>query len=122
MPDLITPDLVALDADLGSDKSTVVRRLAGLVAGTGRATSADGLADDALAREAQAATGLPGGIAIPHCRSAAVTEASRGRAGRAGGVSGWGRGVFPPGRPPAGAPTAAGSWSAATAATPAATP
>src|ERR687895_1092833 len=76
MPDLITPDLVALDADLGSDKSTVVRRLAGLVAGTGRATSADGLADDALAREAQAATGLPGGIAIPHCRSAAVTEAS----------------------------------------------
>src|ERR687895_1096253 len=76
MPDLITPDLVALDADLGSDKSTVVRRLAGLVAGTGRATSTDGLADDALAREAQAATGLPGGIAIPHCRSEAVTEAS----------------------------------------------
>src|ERR687893_1170892 len=76
MPDLITPDLVALDADLGSDKSTVVRRLAGLVAGAGRATSADGLTDDALAREAQAATGLPGGIAIPHCRSAAVTQAS----------------------------------------------
>src|SRR5918998_5303642 len=76
MPDLITPDLVALDADLGSDKTTVVRRLAGLVAGTGRATGADALADDALAREAQAATGLPGGIAIPHCRSEAVTEAS----------------------------------------------
>jgi fructose PTS system EIIBC or EIIC component len=76
MPDLITPDLVALDADLGSDKATVVRRLAGLVAAAGRATGADGLADDALAREAQAATGLPGGIAIPHCRSAAVTEAS----------------------------------------------
>jgi PTS system fructose-specific IIC component len=76
MPDLITPDLVALDADLGADKSTVVRRLAALVAGAGRATGADGLADDALAREAQAATGLPGGIAIPHCRSEAVTEAS----------------------------------------------
>jgi PTS system fructose-specific IIC component len=29
-----------------------------------------------LAREAQAATGLPGGIAIPHCRSAAVTQPS----------------------------------------------
>ncbi len=27
-------------------------------------------------REAKVATGLPGGIAIPHCRSAAVTEAS----------------------------------------------
>ncbi|WNV75411.1 fructose-specific PTS transporter subunit EIIC [Geodermatophilus sp. DSM 44513] len=76
MPDLITPDLVALDADLGTEKATVVRRLAALVAGAGRATGADDLADDALAREAQAATGLPGGIAIPHCRSAAVTEAS----------------------------------------------
>ena len=29
-----------------------------------------------MAREGQAATGLPGGLAIPHCRSAAVTEAS----------------------------------------------
>jgi PTS system fructose-specific IIC component len=46
------------------------------VADAGRATSAEGLAGDALAREAQAATGLPGGIAIPHCRSAAVTQAS----------------------------------------------
>src|SRR5688572_2876263 len=76
MPALITTDLVALDADLGADKGAVVRRLAELVAGAGRATDADALADDALAREAQAATGLPGGIAIPHCRSAAVTEAS----------------------------------------------
>ena len=76
MPELITPDLVALDADLGADKSTVVSRLAALVAGAGRATSADALHGDAMAREAQAATGLPGGIAIPHCRSAAVTEAS----------------------------------------------
>src|ERR687883_2033418 len=78
MPDLITPDLVALDADLGSDKTTVVRRLAALVAGAGRAIDADALHADVLAREAQAATGLPGGIAIPHCRSAAVTEASLG--------------------------------------------
>jgi PTS system fructose-specific IIC component len=76
VPELITPDLVALDADLGADKSTVVSRLAALVAGAGRATSADALHGDAMAREAQAATGLPGGIAIPHCRSAAVTEAS----------------------------------------------
>src|ERR671932_1050142 len=76
MPPLITTQLVALDADLGGDKAAVVRRLAALVAGAGRATGADALADDALAREAQAPTGLPGGIAIPHCRSAAVTEAS----------------------------------------------
>jgi fructose PTS system EIIBC or EIIC component len=76
MPALITTDLVALDADLGADKGAVVRRLAELVAGAGRATDADALQTDVLAREAQAATGLPGGIAIPHCRSAAVTEAS----------------------------------------------
>ena len=76
MPALITTDLVALDADLGADKGAVVRRLAELVAAAGRATDADALQADVLAREAQAATGLPGGIAIPHCRSAAVTEAS----------------------------------------------
>ncbi|MGY1777853.1 fructose-specific PTS transporter subunit EIIC [Geodermatophilus sp. SYSU D00804] len=76
MSALITPELVVLDADLGSDKAAVVRRLAGLVADAGRATGAEALAGDALAREAQAATGLPGGIAIPHCRSAAVTQAS----------------------------------------------
>lgn len=76
MPALITPDLVALDADLGADKTAVVRRLAQLVATAGRATDADALQADVLAREAQSATGLPGGIAIPHCRSEAVTEAS----------------------------------------------
>ena len=75
-PDLITPELVALDADLGADKAAVVQRLAALVADSGRATSADALRTDAMAREAQAATGLPGGIAIPHCRSASVTTPS----------------------------------------------
>src|SRR5688572_31104539 len=76
MPALITTDLVALDADLGADKGAVVRRLAEMVAAAGRATDAGALQSDVLAREAQAATGLPGGIAIPHCRSEAVTEAS----------------------------------------------
>lgn len=68
---LITPDLVLLDADLGSTKNEVINALAALVAKTGRAEEA-GLAADALAREEQAVTGLGGGIAIPHCRSAAV--------------------------------------------------
>ncbi|MGZ4507607.1 MAG: PTS fructose transporter subunit IIABC [Blastococcus sp.] len=76
MPALITTDLVALDADLGADKSAVVLRLAQLVAAAGRATDAGALHTDVMAREAQAPTGLPGGIAIPHCRSEAVTEAS----------------------------------------------
>jgi fructose PTS system EIIBC or EIIC component len=69
MSELITPDLVRLDADLGGDKHEVIRALAAGVAGAGRTPSADGLAEDALAREATSATGLPGGIAIPHCRT-----------------------------------------------------
>ena len=52
MPALITTDLVALDADIGADKGAVVRRLAELVAGAGRATDADALHADVLAREA----------------------------------------------------------------------
>ncbi|XVX20544.1 PTS fructose transporter subunit IIABC [Actinomycetota bacterium] len=71
---LITPDLVALDENLGSDKSEVIRALATKVADTGRASDVAGLLDDALAREAKSGTGLPGGIAIPHCRSTTVTE------------------------------------------------
>ncbi len=78
MSALITTELVALDADLGRDKNAVVHRLADLVARAGRATGGEALAADALAREAKAATGLPGGIAIPHCRSGAVTAASLG--------------------------------------------
>ncbi|MFF2395823.1 fructose-specific PTS transporter subunit EIIC [Nocardia sp. NPDC058114] len=73
---IITPDLIALDADLGADKSTVITALADKLAITGRATDVAAVAEAALARESQSATGLPGGIAIPHCRSAAVTTAS----------------------------------------------
>ncbi|MFN8136269.1 MAG: fructose-specific PTS transporter subunit EIIC [Propionicimonas sp.] len=68
---LITPDLVLLDVDLGSNKTEVIKNMAALVARSGRADEA-GLAADALAREEKAVTGLGGGIAIPHCRSAAV--------------------------------------------------
>ena len=66
---MITPGLVALDVSLGSDKTEVIRALARQVAGAGRTGNADGLAEDALARESTSATGLPGGIAIPHCRT-----------------------------------------------------
>ena len=76
MPALTAPGLVLLDADLGADRAGVVHRLAGLVADGGRATDAGVLAADVLARESRSATGLPGGIALPHCRSAAVTGVS----------------------------------------------
>ncbi len=66
---MITPELVRLDVSLGSDKTEVIRALAAQVAEAGRTRNPDGLAEDALAREATSPTGLPGGIAIPHCRT-----------------------------------------------------
>jgi len=74
--DTIVPTLVSLDEDLGADKAAVIRALAARVVAAGRATDADGLFADAWAREEKDETGLPGGIAIPHAKSAAVTEAS----------------------------------------------
>jgi PTS system fructose-specific IIC component len=71
---LITTDLVELDQNLGNSPEDVIRHLAGRVAATGRASEVEGLFTDAFAREQKTATGVPGGIAIPHCRSAAVTE------------------------------------------------
>ncbi|MGX9297727.1 PTS fructose transporter subunit IIABC [Tsukamurella paurometabola] len=75
---IIAPELVALDVSAGTEKSEVIAYLAGRITDAGRSTSVDGLVEAALAREAQSATGLPGGIAIPHCRAAAVTAASLG--------------------------------------------
>lgn len=74
MTDLITTDLVRLGADWGTDKHDVIRALAALVDDAGRATDVDRLVEDAFAREATSATGLPGGIAIPHCRTTGVAE------------------------------------------------
>ncbi|MBD8042281.1 PTS sugar transporter subunit IIA [Arthrobacter sp. Sa2BUA2] len=76
MSDLITPELVTLDQDLGTSRDQVIRYLAEKVVSAGRATGFDELYADAMAREQKTATGVPGGIAIPHCRSAAVTRAS----------------------------------------------
>lgn len=66
---IITRDLVLLDAAVDGDKQAVITRLVETLAGAGRTNDAEGLVGAAMAREAQSATGLPGGIAIPHCRS-----------------------------------------------------
>lgn len=66
---IITPDLVLLDVDAGGDKEAVITRLVGTLAEAGRTSDTAGLVGAAMAREGQSATGLPGGIAIPHCRS-----------------------------------------------------
>jgi fructose PTS system EIIBC or EIIC component len=76
VPELINSDLVVLDAQLGDGKDAVIRSLAEIIASAGRSTDPVGLADDAFAREAKSATGMPGGLAIPHCRSEHVTEST----------------------------------------------
>jgi PTS system fructose-specific IIC component len=76
--DIISTDLVLLDTSAGADKTAVINRLATLIADAGRADDGAALLQSALARESQSATGLPGGIAIPHCRSAAVRRPSIG--------------------------------------------
>lgn len=73
MSDTITAELVSIDAALGADKAAVIRALAERVAAQGRANSGEGLFADAWAREEKDETGLPGGIAIPHAKSASVT-------------------------------------------------
>ena len=74
MTELITRDLVRLDARLGSDKHEVIRALADVVGEARRAQDVSQLLTDALAREETSSTGLPGGIAIPHCRTTGVEE------------------------------------------------
>ncbi|WP_409046979.1 fructose-specific PTS transporter subunit EIIC [Microbacterium sp. HA-8] len=76
MSNTITPQLVSLDEPLGTDKQAVIRALAERVVAQGRATDAAQLYADAWAREEKDETGLPGGIAIPHAKSASVTEPS----------------------------------------------
>lgn len=75
---IINPSLVRLDADLGSTPDEVISGLAAVVTDAGRSTSVDELAAAAHAREAKSHTGVPGGVAIPHCRCAAVTEPTLG--------------------------------------------
>lgn len=70
--ELITPDLVDLDVRAG-DRREAVRGLAERLVKAGRVTDLEQFLADVEAREQQMATGMEGGIGIPHCRSAAVT-------------------------------------------------
>ncbi|UVY85614.1 fructose-specific PTS transporter subunit EIIC [Brachybacterium sp. NBEC-018] len=77
MSALITADLVRLDVAPAGDKLAVIGQMADLIASTGR-SERDGLEAGLLAREESFATGMPGGFAIPHCRTEAVHEAALG--------------------------------------------
>lgn len=69
---VITPELVALDVDFGATIPDVINNLAHTVATAGRTDDPAALAQAAIDREEKAGTGVPGGVAIPHARTAAV--------------------------------------------------
>ena len=77
MTDLITEDFVILDLS-APDKHAAARMLGERLVTAGRVTDLDGFLADVRKREEQMATGLPGGIGIPHCRSSFVTEPTLG--------------------------------------------
>ncbi|MBC9955675.1 fructose-specific PTS transporter subunit EIIC [Yimella sp. cx-51] len=72
---LINNEQVILDLR-GEDRHEATRLLAERLVASGRCTDLDGFLADVRAREEKMATGLPGGIGIPHARSAAITEPS----------------------------------------------
>ena len=84
MADLITPDLVDLNLT-ATERGEATKSLAERLQAAGRVTDLDQFLADVRAREAQMATGLEGGIGIPHARSPHVAEPSvafgRSRAG-----------------------------------------
>jgi fructose PTS system EIIA component len=85
MTDLITADLVLLDLQ-ADDKDDATRQLVQRLAAVGRATDAEGFLADVRKREEQMATGLPGGIGIPHARSSYITAPTLGFARSTDGV------------------------------------
>ncbi|WP_432548204.1 PTS sugar transporter subunit IIA [Kineococcus sp. SYSU DK004] len=74
-PDLITADLVIADL-VAADKGDATRQLADTLVAAGRVTDRERFLADVAAREEQMATGIPGGIGLPHARSEAVTVPS----------------------------------------------
>ncbi|MGG7573290.1 PTS fructose transporter subunit IIABC [Streptomyces sirii] len=85
MSELISAELVDLDLS-AETKDAAARSLAERMAASGRVTDLEGFLADVAAREAQMPTGLDGGIGIPHCRSAHVTEPTLAFGRRAGGI------------------------------------
>ncbi|MDO5736062.1 MAG: fructose-specific PTS transporter subunit EIIC [Propionibacteriaceae bacterium] len=84
---LIHEQQVILDLT-AADRHEATRALAQTLVATGRCTDLELFVADVRKREETMATGLPGGIAIPHARSAAITEPTL-AFGRADGID-WG--------------------------------
>lgn len=72
---LTSAELVGVDL-AAADRDDATRQLIALLAAAGRVTDADGFHADVRAREAQMATGMPGGVGLPHARSEHVSAPS----------------------------------------------
>lgn len=73
--ELTNPGLVILELEAAS-KEDAAAQLAARLFEQGRVTDLDGFLREVNAREHQMATGLPGGIGLPHARSAFVKDIS----------------------------------------------
>ena len=70
-----TPHLVVINS-ASTTKEEVIRELAELLVAEGRVTDIESYLVDVAKREEVMATGIQGGIGIPHARSASVTAPS----------------------------------------------
>ncbi|MEW6152612.1 MAG: PTS sugar transporter subunit IIA [Actinomycetota bacterium] len=83
---LVTPELVVLDAEFGG-ADEAIGALADRLLAAGRLTDRDGFVAAACARETETGgTGMEMGVAIPHAKHAGVTEPSVAVARVPGGV------------------------------------
>lgn len=72
---LTTPELVILEM-VAADKEDAAAQLATKLFEAGRISDLDGFLAQVNSREHQMATGLPGGVGLPHARSDYVTQTS----------------------------------------------
>lgn len=73
--ELTTPELVILELE-AADKEDAAAQLAARLFEQGRISNLEAFLAEVNAREHQLATGLPGGVGIPHARSAFVNQTS----------------------------------------------
>jgi len=72
---LTEPEMVILEME-ARDRDDAAAQLAGRMYRQGRIRDLDGFLHDVTAREHQMATGLPGGIGLPHARSRHTVKTS----------------------------------------------
>ena len=80
-----TPELVVINSD-STTKDQIIRELADRLVAEGRVTDIDAYLADVAKREEVMATGIQGGIGIPHARSECVTAPSVAVATSASGI------------------------------------